>query len=95
MDLTAEIETYQALLRCAIDDGNTDLRREIQYQREVLRSLGVTDAQVLNLIHDRYQRAKITHARAERAERAGGLGTSGGRYYASRLQQACSKRGFG
>lgn len=64
MDLTTEIAKYQALLRFAVDNHD-DVQRELQYQNGVLRSLGVDDGTLNNLIHDRYSRENISRARTE------------------------------
>jgi hypothetical protein len=64
MDLATEIAKYQALLRFAVDN-NDDVQRELQYQAGVLRSLGVDDGAMNNLIHDRYSRENISRTRTE------------------------------
>jgi hypothetical protein len=66
MNVATEIEKYQALMRYAADREG-DFHREIQHQLGVLRSLGVTGAEINNLIHDRHLRAQIPYARAKLA----------------------------
>lgn len=59
-----EIARYQALMSLAVGSG-ADLTAELRYQQDVLKALGMTDAEILNLIHDRHARAPISKARAQ------------------------------
>jgi hypothetical protein len=64
MDKTDEIAKFQALMSLAVaQDG--DLTNEIRYQKDVLKSLGLTEGEILDLIHDRHARAPISTGRAQ------------------------------
>lgn len=63
MDKEKEIEKFKALLVFAAQ-GNEDLHREMHFQQDVLRSLGLDDGDINNLIHDRHAREGISIARA-------------------------------
>lgn len=64
MDKTDEIAKFQALMSLAVAQ-NGDLINEIRYQKGVLKSLGLTDGEILDLIHDRHARAPISTGRAQ------------------------------
>lgn len=66
MDKSIEIAKFQALLRLSAT-GSQDLSAEIRFQQQVLRSIGVQDGEIVDLIHDRYARANISVARAQLA----------------------------
>jgi len=59
-----EIAKYQALMSLAIAQSG-DLTAELRYQQGVLKSLGLTDGELLDLIHDRHARTPISTARAQ------------------------------
>jgi len=42
-----------------------DLTNEIRYQKDVLKSLGLTEGEILDLIHDRHARAPISAGQAQ------------------------------
>lgn len=64
MEKTDEIAKFQALMSLAVAQ-NDDLTNEIRYQKGVLKSLGLTDGEILDLIHDRHARAPISTGRAQ------------------------------
>lgn len=61
MDTAQEIAKFQALFQLAVM-RNIDLTREIQYQLQVLNSLGV---EINNEIHNRDRRKSISIMQAE------------------------------
>jgi len=64
MEKTHEIAKFQALMSLAVaQDG--DLTNEIRYQKGVLKSLGLTEGEILDLIHDRHAQAPISTGRAQ------------------------------
>lgn len=64
MNKADEIAKFQALMSLAVAQ-NDDLTNEIRYQKGVLKSLGLTDGEILDLIHDRHARAPISTGRAQ------------------------------
>lgn len=54
-----EVWKYQALLKHAEISGNP-LWEELDFQRKILLSLGLSEAAILNQVHDKYARYKIT-----------------------------------
>ena len=64
MEKSDEISKFQALMSLAVEQRD-DLTAEIRYQKGVLKSLGLTDGDLLDLIHDRHARAPISTGRAQ------------------------------
>jgi hypothetical protein len=63
MDKEKEIQKFLALLQLAAS-GSDDLSKEMHFQQDVLRSHGLTDGDINNLIHDRHAREGISAARS-------------------------------
>ncbi|HJV81341.1 competence protein CoiA family protein [Noviherbaspirillum sp.] len=63
MDKAREIRKFQALLQLAVSSGD-ELGEEMRFQQEQLRSLGLTDGDINNIIHDRHAREGISPAKA-------------------------------
>lgn len=55
MDKPTEIRKFQALMHYSTESGE-DVATELWTQQNILRSLGVTDGEINNLIHDRHGR---------------------------------------
>lgn len=55
MDKPTEIRKFQALMHYSAVSGD-DVARELLTQKNILRSLGVADSEINDLIHDRHGR---------------------------------------
>jgi hypothetical protein len=84
-----EILKFQALLQCAATSDD-DLIAEMHFQQGVLRTFGLTDGDINDLIHDRHAREGISPARAAIAlasvRQAAGLP-----FYGTRRPQSLTK----